>query len=96
MDSNSWSTASYGHTDIVKILAQLTDNPNAPDNDRDTPIHEAAKNGHTEIVKILAHLTDNPNAPIFVAALRGHTEIVKILTSLTETQKYFINSLTFK
>ena len=39
------------------------DNPNAPNKDGNTPIHEAAKNGHTEIVKILAPLTDNPNAP---------------------------------
>ena len=48
---------------IVKFLAPLTDNPNAPDNDGWTPIHQAANNGHTEIVKILAPLTDNPNAP---------------------------------
>jgi len=77
--------------EIVKILAPLTDNPNAPDKDGETPIYWAAINGHTEIVKILAPLTDNPNAPdeygatpIFWAALYGYTEIVKILVPLTD------------
>ena len=35
--------ASNGHTEIVKILAPLTDNPNAPDNDGKTP-SSVAKN----------------------------------------------------
>ena len=56
------------YLETVKILAPLTDNPNAPDESDDngdgfTPIHWAVINGHTEIVKILALLTDNPNAP---------------------------------
>ena len=77
--------------EIVKILAPLTDNPNAPDNFGQTPIYWAVHNGHTEIVKILAPLTDNPNpaenngkTPIYWAAHNGHTEIVKILASLTD------------
>ena len=41
-------------TEIVKILAPLTDNPNAPDKFGQTPIWMAASRGHTEIVKILA------------------------------------------
>ena len=49
--------------EIVKILAPLIDNPNAPNNYGDTPIFWAAYNGHTEIVKFLAPLTDNPSAP---------------------------------
>ena len=68
----------------------LADNPNAPNEDGDTPIYCAAKNGQTEIVKILAPLTDNPNAPdnkgwtpIHEVASSGHTEIVKILAPLT-------------
>ena len=55
--------SSIENTEIVKILAPLTDNPNAPDENGWTPIHEAALNGHTEIVKILTPLTNNPNAP---------------------------------
>ena len=79
-------------TEIVKILAPLTNNPNAPDGrNGETPIHRAAENGHTEIVKILAPLTDNPNAsdkggltPIYWAALKGFKEIIKILAPLTD------------
>ena len=80
--------------EIVKILAPLTDNPNAPNNNGDTPIYWAAQKGHTEIVKILAPLTDNPNAPnddgetpIDWAAENGHTEIVKILAGFTDNPK---------
>ena len=91
--------------DIIKILAPLTDNPNAPDKDGETPIYWAARNGHTEVVKILAPLTDNPNVPdndgetpIFWAALKGYTEIVKILAPLTKnpnaTDKGFTSFLT--
>ena len=79
------------NTEIVKILAPLTDNPNAEDENGRTPIYLAACDGNTEIVKILAPLTDNPNAPnnigatpIFEAAYNGHTEIVKILAPLTD------------
>ena len=50
-----------GHTEIVKILAPLTDNPNNSDEDGRTPIYQAARNGHTEIVKILAPFIDNSN-----------------------------------
>ena len=52
-----------GHTEIVKCLAPLTENPNAPDQEGKTPIYLAAQFGHTEIVKFLAPLTENPNAP---------------------------------
>ena len=51
------------HTEIVKFLALLTDNPNAAMYNGKTPILMAAMNGCTEIVKILATLTVNPNAP---------------------------------
>ena len=66
---NNWGqspinvAANYGHTEIVKILAPLTDYPNDPDAYGWTPILAAAYNGHTEIVKILAPLVDDLNAP---------------------------------
>ena len=77
--------------EMVKILAPLTNNPNALDrHGNTTPFNLAALNGHTEIVKILAPLTNNPNAPdrcgytpIHIAARNGHTEIVKILAPKT-------------
>ena len=42
-----------GNTEIVKIMAPLTENPNAPDEYGITPIYWAEHNGHSEIVKIL-------------------------------------------
>ena len=82
-------------TEIVKILAPLTDNLNVPDEDEykstRTPIHWATENGLTEIVKILAPLADNCNAPnkygntpIHSAARHGYTDIFKTLAPLTE------------
>ena len=82
--------SSNENTEIVKILAPLTDNPNTPNAYGSTPIHEAANNGYTEIIKILAPLTNNPNSPdkygetpLHAAADEGHTEIVQILVPLT-------------
>ena len=79
-------------TEIVKILAPLTENPNAPNKNGWTPIYWAACYGHTEIVKVLAPLTDNPNAPskfgitpLCGAKFNGNTEIVKILIPLTNS-----------
>ena len=61
--------ASDEDVEIVKILAPLTDNPNAPnqyapDEDGRIPIYWAARNGHTEIVRILTPFTDNSNVVI--------------------------------
>ena len=82
--------AANGFTEVVKILAPVTDNPNAfhiSFDTRLTPIWFAACNGHTEIVKTLAIWTENPNHgiepyyPISSAACNGHIEVVKYLTS---------------
>ena len=35
--------------ETVKILAPLTKNPNAPNEDKDTPIHNTAFYGHIEV-----------------------------------------------
>ena len=63
----------------------MTDNPNAPNHNGKTPIHEAAYWGHTKIVKFLAPLTDNPNAPDYYgntpSSLTKNTEILRILGS---------------
>ena len=48
-----WKQESYDENmEIVKILAPLTDNPNAPNNTGWTPIHWAACYGHTEILML--------------------------------------------
>ena len=86
-----------GHTEIVKILASLTDNNlNAPNKKGETPIYWAAEKGHTEIVKFLSSLTIKPNAPdyngqtpIYLAALNGYTEIVRILTESQNPRKRY-------
>ena len=52
--TNTFFQASFNrYTEIVKILAALTDNPNASDHYGTTPIQVAANYGHTEIVKML-------------------------------------------
>ena len=56
--------SSAENTEIVQILAPLTENPNAADGIFEaTPIYWAAIRGQTEIVKILAPLTNTPNSP---------------------------------
>ena len=80
----------------IRILAPLTDDPNAPNKLGRTPIHWASYNGNIEIIKILAPLTDNPNAPnkdgttpIFWAGRNGYTEIFNILLAarMAEVQR---------
>ena len=57
----------------------MTDNPNEPDIDGNTPIYLAARRGHTEIVKFLSPLIENPNklgnngeTAIHAAARKGY------------------------
>ena len=76
----------YTGPEIIKILAPLVENPNAPDPDGMTPIHQAAKDGHLEIIKILAPFTKDPNSPnsegkrpITYAEEKGNAEIVEFL-----------------
>ena len=75
----------------VKILVNLTLDPNVPDNYGRTPIHHAVISGNTEIVRFLAPLlVGDPNipnkggwTPIHSAAIHNHLEIIKILAPLT-------------
>ena len=52
-----------GYAEVVRVLAPLYDNPNAPDPSGWTPIHYAARNGQAEVLRILAPLSENPNEP---------------------------------
>ena len=80
--------------EIVKIIAPLTDNPNAPDEYRNTPIFWAAFYGNTEIVKILAPFIkiDSSNvqeshyllSSIFNASWFGFTEILELLALMID------------
>ena len=76
---------------IVKILAPLMVNPNAPKVCGWTPIDAAAYRGNLDIIEVLAPLTENPNAlnqdgwtPIDEAASRGNLDIIEVLAPLTE------------
>ena len=89
-----------GHCiDIIKILSDYTNNPNAQDNFGETPIQIAAMKGHTDVVITLAAMggeddssTTNSNnlankhkwTPIHRAAMNGHTEIVRALAELVD------------
>ena len=70
----------------------MTDNPNTPDKDGDTPIHHAALKGQTEIVIILASLTDNPNGPNSngetPSSVAYNAKIKKILKSFNTSKKH--------
>ena len=84
--------------EIVKIIAPLTDNPNAPDEYGNTPIFWSTFNGHKEIAKILASLIkiDSFNEEEYYTLLEtisyashfGFTEIVELLTPMIDNPQY--------
>ena len=87
---NTWGSTKED-LEIVKILAPLTDNPNAEDENGRTMIYIAAFWKQTEIVKILASLTDNPNAPNkdgkTPSSVTKNAEIQRYLKSISNTSK---------
>ena len=68
----------------------MTDNPNAQNNDGETPIYWAAIMGYSEVVKILVPLTDNPNAPVdngkTPSSVTKNTEIQRFLESFNTSR----------
>ena len=47
------------HIEIVKLLINSTENPNAPDNYGRTPLNTAKFFGYTEIVKLFEEFESN-------------------------------------
>ena len=82
------------HIDLIKVLAPMMKNPNAPFNQQFkglTTIYFAAHIGDIDVIKFLAPLSDNINepnlagiTPIHNAAQEGHLDIIKFLVPLTE------------
>ena len=66
------------HNEIVKILPPLTDNPNAPNKNGETPIIWAANLGPFDAQ------SQYGETPIYWATIMGYSEIVKILVPLTD------------
>ena len=82
--------AQNGHLEVVKVLASIIENPNAPA-DGFTPIYIAAEMGHLEIVKLLASKSDDfyslmPNGftPIQIATQMLHTDVVEFMLSFVD------------
>ena len=95
-DTPMHAAAREGHLDVIKVLAPLSKNPNAPNSSGWTPIHEAAREGHANVIKVLAPFIDNPNAlrpdgetPIYAAAKDGNSEVVKVLATLSRLRMRF-------
>ena len=51
------------HREVVRILASLTDNPNAACENGRTPLQFAVRHGHREIVRILDPHANDFNDP---------------------------------
>ena len=100
-DTPMHAAAREGHLDVIKVLAPLSKNPNAPNSSGWTPIHEAAREGHANVIKVLAPFIDNPNAlrpdgetPIYAAAKDGNSEVVKVLATLSRLRMRFDRIIT--
>ena len=72
-----------GYAEVIKVLAPLYANPNAPDPSGWTPIQYAARNGQAEVLRILAPLSENPNEPYPHHDGKEHNVIVGEKLSMT-------------
>ncbi|KAF8263984.1 ankyrin repeat-containing domain protein [Lactarius quietus] len=84
--SGSGSTRGGMVVDIVRRLLEHGADPNIPDHDRSTPLHEASSRGRLESARLLLSFgakVDEKNGkgrtPLQVAASEGHDEITKLL-----------------
>ena len=64
------------HREVVRILASLTDNPNAACENGRTPLQFAVRHGHREIVRILDPHANDFNDP-------GHNEEISTTSAMT-------------
>jgi cytohesin len=71
---------------VAELLLELGADPNARDNDDNTPLHIASKSGHVEVAEMLldrgvdANVRDKDNTiPLHFASQGGHLRIVRML-----------------
>ena len=83
----------------MKILLGQDDiDPNAPGEEDQTPLLQAARNGHGEVVKLLLeHHSVNPNipdcdghTPLWWATHYGHAEVMALLQCPTSASRRMV------
>ena len=90
-----FDAARYGHLNVIKVFAPITENPNSHSHYGGTQFHQAAINGNAEILKFLFPFTagdpfrfyfptSSGEPLIYVVAGYGHIDILKFLAPLTK------------
>ena len=75
----------FGHLEIIKFLAPLTDNPNSPCKDGKTPLHVAAEKGYLKVCEaILKNIQGKMpkwkgKTPLMLAFEKNHFELWEFL-----------------
>ena len=60
-ETSIFKATNFGYDEIIKILAPLSENPNASDHTGTTPINNATYRGFTSTVRLLMNYVENPN-----------------------------------
>ena len=92
----------YSNSDlVVKFLLEQSSDPNALDDDKNTPLHFAARDGYLNVVRLLVEsfkdpkdvkryvnsINANQEIPLHLAAKGGKYEVVKILIAFSSNRR---------
>ena len=86
---------------VVKFLLEQSSDPNALDEDKNTPLHFAARDGYLNVVQLLVEsfkdpkdvkryvnsINANQEIPLHLAAKGGKYEVVKILIAFSSNRR---------
>ena len=86
---------------VVKFLLEQSSDPNALDEDKNTPLHFAARDGYLNVVQLLVEsfkdpkdvkryvnsINANQEIPLHLAAKGGKYEVVKILIAFSSDRR---------